>query len=408
MTEAVATDRRLLALSQDPETCATVCLIARSVGYQARSTSAHERFLAELAVWAPSWVIVDLGTPQAHEAAILEPMAAVGSPASVIVMVAGSADGRNFTASGLKVVAVLPKPFPAHVLRELLAAGLAAEPPSAAGPRPARSSTLEISPDTLRTALESRALEAWYQPKLSCASKSLVGFEALARWPDPNFGMIMPAQFIPVAERAGLIDRLTRQVVENALSWFALPFRDSRITLAINLSALLLADPDLPSWLFECCSKFAVDPGQIILEVTESEAIRNQHEIVGLAMQLRLHGFRFCIDDFGVGYSSLSQLAGLPFSELKIDRSLVMQASTSEKARRIISSVIGLAQALDLQVTAEGVEDQWTLDFLHAQGCDAIQGYLIARPMDGPHALAWYEANAQASGALAGMTARQP
>ena len=128
--------------------------------------------------------------------------------------------------------------------------------------------------------------------------------------------------------------------------------------------------------------------------IPESDAIKSESSTTRQAMQLRLHGFPLCIGNFGVSYSSLRELAQLPFSELKIDRSVVRQASVSEKAREAIGRVIGLSKAVGLHVTANGVGDEWTLDFLRKRGCGAAQGSFIAPPMDGAAALAWSESQA--------------
>jgi EAL domain-containing protein (putative c-di-GMP-specific phosphodiesterase class I) len=252
-----------------------------------------------------------------------------------------------------------------------------------------RCAASELSAETLAAALQRRELQAYYQPSVSCASRALVGFEAMARWRHPDLGLITPDQFTPVAERSGLIGRLTRQVIENALSWFAKSFGDTPATITLNLSATLLSDPQLPGWLFESCSRFAIDPGQVVLAITETDAMAHQVRIARVAMQLRIYGFRFCISNFGVGYSSLLQLAQLPFSELKVDRRFVTSAADSEKSREVITNVIGLSRAVDLKVTADGVADVWTLDFLNRRGCHAAQGLLIAPPMDAAAALAW-------------------
>jgi EAL domain-containing protein (putative c-di-GMP-specific phosphodiesterase class I) len=254
-----------------------------------------------------------------------------------------------------------------------------------------RCAAFQISPEALEAALEGRVLQVYYQPVVDCASGALVGFESLARWPHPDLGMILPHQFIPIAERSGLIGPLVSQLMEEALSWFAESFGGTATTITMNLSALLLSDLQLPGWLIQRCSDLAINPRQIILAIPESDAIMSQSSTTNLVMQLRLHGFPLCIGNFGVGYSSLRQLAQLPFSELKIDKRIVRQASESEEAREVVGRVIGLSKAVSLQVTANGVGDEWTFDFLRRRGCDAAQGSWIAPPMDSAATLAWCE-----------------
>lgn len=257
---------------------------------------------------------------------------------------------------------------------------------------PLRRMTLDLSPETLAEALDQEAIQAWYQPRVACASRALVGLEVLARWPHPDLGLIMPDQFIPLAERSDQIGRLARQVIESAVSWFSGPFRDTSTSLTLNLSSTLLSDPELPDWLAACCGRFAVNPAQVVLAIAEADAMGNQSRIASAAMRLRIHGFLFCISHFGAGYSSLRALAQLPLSELTLDGRFVANASFSETSREIISNVIGLARAVNLRVTAGGVEDDDTFEFLKRKGCHAAQGSLIAPAMDGVVTLNWRRA----------------
>jgi EAL domain-containing protein (putative c-di-GMP-specific phosphodiesterase class I) len=158
------------------------------------------------------------------------------------------------------------------------------------------------------------------------------------------------------------------------------------------MSPKLLSDPTFPTWLMEQCAREAVDPHQIILEITETSSMADPVQLLEYLTQLRIKGFHLSIDDFGVGYSSLIQLARLPFSEMKIDKMFVMTAPKSQESQKIATAIVGLARALALSVTAEGLEDAWTLEFLRNIGCDVAQGYLISRPVDGDTALAWARA----------------
>jgi EAL domain-containing protein (putative c-di-GMP-specific phosphodiesterase class I)/FixJ family two-component response regulator len=388
-------DRRLLVLDDDEAVGATVALIAKAAGFTVYSTTLAEDFFAKIETWSPSHVIVDLRMPGTDGVGVLKWLAMRETAAAVIVTSGLGARilesaARAAVDGGLNVIGVLSKPFKARTLRELLDTEIRpAERRRRAERQPTSADTSDVSRETLSRALEGREIGAFYQPKISCATRALMGFEALARWPSPDHGMIMPDRFIPLAEQSGLIGELTRQVFEAALSWFAGPFGGSEATLALNLSARLLSDPELPIWISACCAKYSVPHDQLILEVTETASMNNQEAVVENLTKIRISGFRLSIDDFGVGYSSLVQLARLPFSELKIDKMFILSARTSEESRKIISSIVGLSRALDLHVTAEGVEDEWTLDFLQKLGCDSAQGYVIARPMDGAAAVAW-------------------
>ena len=209
------------------------------------------------------------------------------------------------------------------------------------------------------------------------------------RWaPTPSL-LILPDQFVPLAESSGLIKLLTEQVCDQALCWFAQNFASSTLTLSINFSAKNLADTHLAEWISELCRQHGVDPARVILELTESSAMDDPVKSLALLTRLRMQGFQLSIDDFGTGFSSLVQLVRLPFSELKVDKSFVMTALESHEARAVIKSIVDLGKSLGLRVAAEGVEDAATLDYITSVGCDFAQGYFISEPLPGRDALAW-------------------
>jgi EAL domain-containing protein (putative c-di-GMP-specific phosphodiesterase class I) len=296
------------------------------------------------------------------------------------------AAGRAATENGLRVSGVLPKPFTPRTLRALL--GKDSDQLNARPPQPSPRD-LDIGEAELRLALERQQFSPWYQPKISCATGELVGFECLARWHYSNFRLIMPDRFIPVAERSGLINQLSRQIFAQALAWHGEAFTGTQIKIALNMSARILTDKDFPRWLMDQCAQTNVQPHQVILEITETSTLEDPIAMLEFLTQFRIKGFNLSIDDFGVGYSSMIQLARLPFSEMKIDKMFIMSAPHSEESQKIATAIAGLGRALGLYVTAEGVEDPWTLNFLRDIGCDAAQGYHIARPMEAGAALAW-------------------
>ena len=230
-----------------------------------------------------------------------------------------------------------------------------------------------------------------YQPKIECKSGAMAGFEALVRWNHPDRGIIMPDDFIPLTEETGLIDALTVQVFDQSLEWFSQSFPDSDLKLSLNISAKSLVDIQLADNLSALCQRFQIGTERIILELTESSAMTDSMLSLDLLTRLRVKGFQLSIDDFGTGYSSMLQLVRLPFSEIKVDRSFVMQAHQFKESRTVIKSIIDLGRSLGLIVAAEGVEDLKTLDYLNRLGCDLAQGYFIARPMPGEAARSWVE-----------------
>jgi EAL domain-containing protein (putative c-di-GMP-specific phosphodiesterase class I) len=237
--------------------------------------------------------------------------------------------------------------------------------------------------------------ELWldYQPKVDAASGIVTGVEALVRWRHPTRGRLGPDSFIPLAEQSGQIGDLTRWVIRSAVDQ-SRRWRDAglEIMIAVNFSARNLEEIDCPDVLERLCHSFDVPCSQFVIEITETAAAGDEIKMMDITTRLRLKGFRISIDDFGTGYSSLVQLQRLPFSEMKIDKSFVLQCTTSRESQVIVKAIIDLAHNLNLKVVAEGVETSDVLQRLRRLGCDLIQGYFISRPMEGAHLPAWVSA----------------
>jgi diguanylate cyclase (GGDEF)-like protein len=236
-------------------------------------------------------------------------------------------------------------------------------------------------------------LEMLYQPQVDAGTGTPVGFEALMRWNHPAHGQIMPDIFIPMAENTGLIAPLTRFSVEASLTTLSfLRPTYPQLAVAVNLSARLLADLSLPSWLAASLARAQVPADRLTIEVTESSITADANRAVAVLADLRDQGIRIAIDDFGTGYSSLSYLTKLQPDEIKIDKSFVMKMLEHEPSAVIVRSTIDLAHSLGLKVVAEGVEDQATYDVLAGMGCDRIQGYHVAAAMAGDALSGWNQA----------------
>jgi diguanylate cyclase (GGDEF)-like protein len=234
----------------------------------------------------------------------------------------------------------------------------------------------------LRTAIEQRELTLLYQPKVNLASGQVVGAEALVRWRHPDHGQIPPDEFIPIAESTALIQPLSHFVLETALDQ-ARCWQETGITLgvAVNLSVRNLLEPTLVERVAGLLARAAVAPGTLTLEITESGVMTDPEAAIAMLWGLRRIGVRLSVDDFGTGYSSLAYLKRLPVDEVKLDRSFVLNMTGDANDAAIVRSTIELAHNLGLQLVAEGVEDQETLELLAALGCDLAQGYHLARPI---------------------------
>lgn len=253
-----------------------------------------------------------------------------------------------------------------------------------------RAARKSYSADELRVAIAGGELINYFQPKVLVATGEVIGVETLVRWRHPKDGMVFPDQFIGVAEEHGLIDDLTRTVLNGALRQ-SRRWRDSGYSwrVAVNLSMDNLVSLNFLDDILALTQQAGVSPQELVLEVTESRLMHDQRVPLEILTRLHLKRFRLSIDDFGTGNSSLSQLRDIPFVELKIDQSFVHGAWGNDTQRAMFNASHGLARQLNMEAVAEGVEDQADWDFVRQQGCDLAQGYFIARPMPAEDLPAW-------------------
>jgi len=234
----------------------------------------------------------------------------------------------------------------------------------------------------LRQAIDGNQLLLYYQPKIDLKTGHLMGVETLLRWIHPEHGMIPPDQFIILAEQTGLIQPLTRWVLEAAMhqckTWHQ---AGMEVTVSVNLSARNLLDPEFPDWVAELLERQQVMPDWVILEITESAIMTDPERAMEILKRFNAMRLRLSIDDFGTGYSSLAYLKRLPVEEIKVDKSFVLDMLRNEDDALIVISIINLVHNLGRKVVAEGIENKETWDRLVVFGCDAAQGYYMGRPM---------------------------
>jgi len=247
----------------------------------------------------------------------------------------------------------------------------------------------------LQTALDTNTLMLHYQPQIDLKRGVLGGCEALARWNHGSRGWIAPDSFIPVAETSELIDSLTYWSLNVALrEWFKQCEKySSSAPISLNLSARLLHSPEVVDLVARALNIWGAPAGSLVMEVTESAMMVDPDIALRTLTALHEMGVTISIDDFGTGYSSLAYLKKLPVGELKIDKTFVMQMSENSMDRKIVQSVIDLAHNMELQVVAEGVENEASLDMLVSMGCDFAQGYFIAKPMSLSDLPGWLESS---------------
>ena len=230
----------------------------------------------------------------------------------------------------------------------------------------------------LRNAIARGELNLVYQPQTDVASGTVIGFEALLRWRHPKRGLVSPAEFIPIAEDAGIIlaigEWVLRTACREAATW------TQPLTVAVNVSAVQIHDANFVHVVREVLFETGLPPARLELEITETALVRDLNRALATLRRIKMLGVRIAMDDFGTGYSSLSNLRAFPFDKIKIDSSFIKSVNVNDQAAAIVRSVLGLGRALGLPVLAEGVETRAELEFLESERCDEVQGYLLGKP----------------------------
>ncbi|MBS0465772.1 MAG: bifunctional diguanylate cyclase/phosphodiesterase [Proteobacteria bacterium] len=253
---------------------------------------------------------------------------------------------------------------------------------------------VELASD-LNTALENDEIRLYYQPKTDIATGETHGTEALIRWQHPVHGLLSPARFLPIAERHGLMRKLTLRVFELALQqaqgWHS---AGRHLRIAVNLAQESLLDENFPDEVLGLLARTKVPAEMLLLEITENTILVDPDRMLRVITRLGKAGFKFALDDYGTGYSSLSYLSVLPLEELKIDRSFVSDFVTVASKAVIVRSTIQMARELGFHVVAEGVEDLATWQELSRFGCDTAQGYYLLRPVPAEELEDWIDCRA--------------
>ena len=332
---------------------------------------------------APEVVLVDLDMPGMDGVEFIEHVAREHlAPAVVLVSALDPALLNTVQAMtrayGLRVFGCVEKPLTLAKLQDVLSRSDDELHPAAEAEVP------DVPIDSLREALADGRVLPWFQLQVEIANGKPVGVEALARWERQDGGVILPRHFVPVLEREGLAGSLTESMLDQGCEWLKRwEAAGLCLHLSVNVSPATLADPESADRYQQIVRDHGVDPGDVVLEITEGSVMTDAATTLGVLARLRLKGFGLSVDDFGTGYSSLSQLSQVPFTELKIDQVFVSGASTHPRQKAMIEASLDLARKLGLEVVAEGVEtvEDWRL--LAELGCGIAQGHLVALPVPG-------------------------
>ncbi|MBI3420370.1 MAG: EAL domain-containing response regulator [Proteobacteria bacterium] len=373
---------RLLIIDDEPEFGNFVERIAQDAGFDVRVTTRAEDFKDAFKQWMPTAIVLDLVIPETDGIELLRWLISENCQAPVVIL--SGFDARILDAArrvgrerGLNIACALMKPVRAGDLKERLTALCKAEPAA-------------LNLLDLERALRNGEMFIFYQPKVSLENGALVGTEALLRWLHPQRGVVPTDQIITLAENTPLAELIGEFVMRQALAQQKAWAREGMdLPVSVNVSAASLYDEKLADRIASLCAHEEVSPEKLIVEITESAAMSHAVEALDILTRLRIKGFPLSIDDFGTGFSSLTRLQRVPATEIKIDRSFVSEAPTSQAALAIVKSVIGLAKNMNLTCVAEGIESARHYRMLSELGCEAGQGYAIAKPLAGDKLGAW-------------------
>ncbi|QLC24950.1 EAL domain-containing response regulator [Parasphingopyxis algicola] len=372
----MAGQNRILIVDDEPDLRSFFRDVAEDIGFVSAEAGDQDEFASAYERLDPTVVLLDLTMPDTDGVEFLRNLAKRNCTAPVILVsgqderVIATAErlGRMF---GLDMRNVLQKPVGVTDLEAAL--------------QEVRTKNISITADTLSTSITEGELVLHFQPKIGLQSGDgfpVVGSEALARWNHPAHGLLPPNDFVPLAEESGLIGKLSDEVLRQAITQIGIWQRNGiALPVAVNLSPKQLTDLTLPDRIAELVAEANIERPLLTLEVTEQAAMADTGKAMDILTRLRLKDITIALDDFGAGYSSLVEIYRMPFSELKLDRSLITDIDTSRDARTVVRALVALAQELKMPVCAEGVETENTVTFLQDIGCEIAQGFFFAKPM---------------------------
>jgi EAL domain-containing protein (putative c-di-GMP-specific phosphodiesterase class I)/CheY-like chemotaxis protein len=368
-----------LVFDDHAEVARLLQLRLNQLGLATRCVTNRDEFFFELDTEHPKFIFLDLALGPTDAVAMLEHLRAAKFEGRVVLMSGAFSLALDHVSRigqriGLDIAGVLKKPFRYWELQDLLSSLLTPKQPAAA-PEP------ELAHDTtLREALANNWVEFWYQPKIDLLSGKLAGVEALMRVKHPELGMLRPGNLLKQAARGDMAELLIRSLDEAVRHSGRLRREERRLSFSINVAGCTLGEPELIDRLRE--RRADLDPDtSIILEVTESDIVEDQAIAEAFVTRALLHGFEVSIDDFGHGYATFERLRRMPFTELKLERSMVNGCATDRALENICRASARLGHDFGAKVVAEGIEREEDLRMVRALGFDMAQGFLFSRPV---------------------------
>jgi len=391
----------LLVIDDDVRICSFIAALATALNWTVETAVEKVAFEALMHRRRPDAVIVDLQLGATDGIEVLRFLAGA-SYRGPVVLVSGLDDrvlsaaqdvGNSF---GLDIAQLLEKPIRAATMRGLLTeleSRHLAQPSSKAQVQPGATAAAQpgFTSHDIARAIDTGEMLLHFQPIFSAGSIDVVSLEALIRWQHPTIGLVLPDQFIPIAEQDDeTIDKLTMWVIQNTLQQRrSFEVAGIFVPIAVNVSGINLRRLEFPDLVVQQLTDAGFAPTALTFEVTESIAMADPHRATDILIRLRLKGFELAIDDIGTGYSSLRALQKIPFSCLKIDKSFVMEASTSRDALAIVKSIIELSRSMRLTSVADGVETAEIASQMTELGINAMQGHYFTLPLSADKLIGW-------------------
>lgn len=341
-------------------------------------------------------ILCDLNMPEMDGVQFLRHINELGYDGQLAVISGEDTSVLNVTRDiasfySFDLIGVLSKPLDTQKLAQLAAAAL----PHA--PRAKTAEHFQATPQKIQDAIAQQQIVPYYQPKIDIHTGIVTGAEALARWLDPDAGLIQPSQFIDAAQATGqmrmLSATLLHQAITNCAEWHN---SGMDLNVAINLTPDIFEWLEFPDELSARVDAVGLERSAITLEITESSFLKQNTTVLEVLARLRMRGFDLAIDDFGTGFSNIEQLRKFPFSQLKIDQSFVRNAAKDRFARASVEASVHLGRELNMRIVAEGVEDQDEWEFVAQCGVDEVQGYYVAKPMPEAEFFEWVHRTAAA------------